>query len=117
MAPLTADFNARSMRRPSAKIRSIRTPRLAFGTCFHQDSPPKNGIVDRHSPRSGARRDQPWFVRGIVVHPPRRSQRAIEVEEIAQPGLIATTKGRSAGASIDGDRGAVAMPTQPLRWR
>src|SRR5213592_1449727 len=116
MAPLTADFNARSMRRPSAKIRSIRTPRLAFGTCFHQDPPPKNGIVDRHSPRSGARRDQPWFVRGIVVHPPCRSQRAIEVEEIAQRGRIAATKGWSAGI-IDGDRGAVAMPTQPQRWR
>src|SRR5437870_8575124 len=51
--------------------------------------PPESGVTDDQRLRSGTRGDQPRLMRRIVVHPPCRRQRLIEVEEVAQARTIA----------------------------
>jgi len=109
MASRTADRRAASIRRPSAKIRPIRVRGLACKSGLHSDTLPEICLVQGKRLRPSARGDQSWLVCRIVVHPPRRRQRLIQLKEVPQAASIASSN-RLLGYGVTSQAHTVSNP-------
>jgi hypothetical protein len=109
MASWTAERKAASTFRPSAKIRPMRVLALACKFCLRSDTPPEIHLVGGECLHPRTEGDQSWLVRRIVVHPPRRRQRLIQLEEVSKTGAI-TSANRLLGYGVTSQAHTISDP-------